>query len=116
MSSNVHYALSFYDLMQYPPFKVAVVNEDKELMEKILWEAGMDLEQGYELVSILHRPSTTKQAWMGLRVEGFERGDDDYIKNGKPSMDAIIASCKDPSKRVMLKMLNPQGHNEQSWD
>jgi hypothetical protein len=114
--SQVHYALSFYDLMQYAPFKEAVKNEDKEAMEKILWEAGVDLKQGYEIVSILHRPNTTKQAWFGCRIEGYERVDAEWLGKGKASLDAVIASCTDPSKRIALRMLNPEGYNEQSWD
>jgi hypothetical protein len=114
--SQVHYALSFYDLMQYAPFKEAVKNEDKEAMEKILWEAGVDLKQGYEIVSILHRPNTTNEPWFGCRIEGFQRIDKAWLDGGAATLEAHIAACTDPSKRTELRLLNPEGYADYSFD
>ena len=114
MSSNsgVHMSRSFYDLMQYPPFKKAVQQENKEEFEKILFELGFDLEQGYEIIEILHRPITTNQAWYGSRIEGMERTDPVYIKSGNASRDAIIASSSDPTLRAELNMMCRTGQSD----
>jgi len=113
--SGVHYAKSFYDLMQNAEFKKAVVEEDKKKMEELLFSIGFDVEQGYDLVSVLHRPETTKQPWMGLRAEGYEREDKDWLDSPYASLEAHIAACPDASKRVHLAMLNPRGAIS-SWE
>lgn len=113
--SGVHYAKSFYDLMQNEEFKSSVVNEDKKKMEELLFSIGFDIEQGYDLVSVLHRPETTKQPWMGVRVEGYEREDKDWLSGPYSTLEAHIAACPDASKRVALQMLNPRGAIS-SWE
>jgi len=113
--SGVHYAKSFYDLMQNAEFKKAVVEEDKKKMEELLFSIGFDISQGYDLVSVLHRPETTKQPWMGVRVEGFERTDKAWLDSPYASLEAHIGACPDASKRVHLAMLNPRGAIS-SWE
>ncbi len=113
--SGVHYAKSFYDLMQNEEFKSSVVNEDKKKMEELLFSIGFDIEQGYDLVSVLHRPETTKQPWMGIRVEGYEREDKAWLSGPYSTLEAHIAACPDASKRVHLAMLNPRGAIS-SWE
>ena len=114
--SGVHYAKSFYDLMQNEEFKSSVVNEDKKKMEELLFSIGFDISQGYDLVSVLHRPETTKEPWMGVRVEGFEREDKDWLGSPYASLEAHIAACPDASKRVHLAMLNPRGSVDNLWE
>lgn len=102
----IPYSLSFYDLMQYKPFKKAVESNDKESFNKIIYTAGMEIAHGYEIVEILHRPVSDKTPWFGPRIEGMERTDDEWIKTNLCSLDAIIASVPDYNKRVELKMMS----------
>lgn len=107
-STNVPYSLSFFDLLQYPLFKMAARLDDTKLMKTIFYEAGLDVSKGFEIIERLHRPVTSNQPWKGLRVEGFERLDRDYIQNMRPSLDAVIASSGDESLIAELRSLNPQ--------
>lgn len=103
----VHYSVSFYDLLQIPLFKMAAKQDDKELMKKIFWEAGIDTTQEFELRDCLHRPLTTKQAWQGLRVEGVERLDKEYLQSPLASFEAKTYT-KDASLRRELNSLDPR--------
>ena len=89
---SVPYNISFYDLIQYPLFKMAAKQNDKELMKKIFWEAGIDTTKEFELVEVLHRPITRKEPWFGLRVHGKERLDAEWLASGAASEDAMYHS------------------------
>jgi hypothetical protein len=104
---SVYHNVSFYDLLQYPLFKMAAKQDDKELMKKIFWEAGIDTTQEWSLHECNHRPVTSKQPWYGLRVEGFERLDKEYLASGLASFEAKTYT-KDASLRLTLLQLDPR--------
>lgn len=104
---SVYHNVSFYDLLQYPLFKMAAKQDDKELMKKIFWEAGIDTTQEFELNECNHRPITSKEAWYGLMVEGFERLDKEYLVSGLASFEAKTYT-KDASLRLTLLQLDPR--------
>lgn len=104
---SVYHNVSFYDLLQYPLFKMAAKQDDKELMKKIFHEAGIDTSKEFELVEVLHRPVTSKEPWYGLRVEGFERLDKEYLASGLASFEAKTYT-KDASLRLDLLRLDPR--------
>lgn len=103
----VHYSLSFYDLLQYPLFKMAAKQDDKELMKKIFHEAGIDTSKEFELVEVLHRPTTSKEPWFGLRVQGEERLDREWLEGGIASFEARTYTT-DASLRAELLSLDPR--------
>lgn len=106
-------ALSFYVLMQYPPFKKAIDTSNQKEFEKIIYEAGIDVKHGYEIVSCEHRPNPDKPfVWHGPRVEGYERLDEDYIKSGIASWEAILETC-DKELRIDLKTMGRESNNIQ---
>jgi len=115
--SGVPYSLSFHFMMEkVEGFKECIEAEDKQKFEEFLYALGMDVKQGYDIVSVEHRPYNNKPfSWYGPRAEGYERTDDAYLRSGVASLDAHIAACPDVSKRVALQMLNPRGAIS-SWE
>lgn len=105
--SGVPYSLSFYDLLCYPLFKMAAKQDDKELMKKIFHEAGIDTSKEFELVEVLHRPVTSKEPWFGLRVQGDERLDREWLEGGIASFEARTYTT-DASLRAELLSLDPR--------
>lgn len=104
---SVPYSLSFYDLLCYPLFKMAAKQDDRELMKKIFHEAGLDTSKEFELVEVLHRPVTSKEPWFGLRVEGFERLDREWLCTSVASFEAKTFT-KDKSLVAELRSLDPR--------
>lgn len=105
-------SLSFFTMMQYPPFKQAVEQEDKEAFEKIIFEAGIDTAQPYQVVSCEHRPVADKPfIFNGPRVEGSERTDLKYLSSGIASKEAHIDAIQDPTLRSDLMMMSQESNN-----
>jgi len=104
---SVPYSLSFYDLLQYPLFKMAAKQDDKGLMNTIFYEAGIDTSKEFELVEVLHRPVSSKEPWFGLRVQGEERLDKLWLESGVASLEAKLFT-KDKSLRDTLASLDPR--------
>jgi len=86
----VPFNLSFFDLMQIEAFKNAVVNNNTQEMNKVLWENGVDINRPYEIVECTHRPLTRKEPWTGPMVQGMERLDQTWVKSGYASFEAQI--------------------------
>jgi hypothetical protein len=107
MSDGAPYSLSFYDLLQFPLFKVAAKQDDKGLMKTIFYEAGIDTSKEFELVEVLHRPASSKEPWFGLRVQGEERLDKVWLESGVASLEAKLFT-KDKSLRDTLASLDPR--------
>ena len=104
---SVPYSLSFYDLLQYTLFKMAAKQDDKGLMKTIFYEAGIDTSKEFELVEVLHRPASSKEPWFGLRVQGEERLDKEWLSAGCASFEAKTYT-KDASLRLTLLQLDPR--------
>lgn len=104
---SVPYSLSFYDLLQYPLFKMAAKQNDEYLMKEILYQAGMDTSKEFEIVEVLHRPLTTNDAWFGLRVQGEERLDKEHLNSGIATLEAQLFT-KDKSLAAELLSLDPR--------
>ena len=105
--SGVPYSLSFYDLLQYPLFKMAAKQDDKGLMKTIFYEAGIDTSKEFELVEVLHRPVSSKELWFGMRVQGEERLDKLWLEGGVASFEAKTYT-PDASLRQALASLDPR--------
>lgn len=98
--------LSFKDLNKLPDFRLAIMRQDQESFERILYENGADLSYGYNVVKCLHRPRTENMPYDGFRVEFVERLDSDWVKSGAASEEAMYASQRDFLKGE-LETLNP---------
>ena len=100
--------LSFHDLMQVPAFAIAVKANDKEATDAILWEAGMNTKEDYELVKCLHRALTTNTPVDDYLVMGMGRTDKEHIDSGFARVEDVIASSKSVFLREELHKLKPQ--------
>lgn len=108
----VHFSLSLFDLMKIPRFKEASKVNDVKVIEEVLYENGLDIKLGYKAVECLHRPLSSKEPFKGIRFESFERLDQDWIKSGAASLDAIIYSSGDESLAEELLSLNPRASKD----
>jgi hypothetical protein len=104
-------AISFYTLMQYPPFKEAVEKEDTETFNKIIHASGIDTDLPFEIVVCTHRPNAEKPfTWNGPRVEGIERTDEVWMKSSNCSFENKVEQSDDKSLRVELKVMSREGN------
>lgn len=113
--SGVPYSLSFYDLLQYPLFKIAAKQDDKVLMKEIFYQAGMNTDEPFEIIEILHRPVTDKEPWFGLRVHGVERLDREWLSTTIASYEAQLYT-KDESLASELASLDPTNARNKKRD
>ena len=110
--------LSFHDLMQFPAFKIAAKTNDREAMERILWELGMDITQPYEINQRLHRALTTNTPIDGLRVEGLGRTDKEWLQSGFASLEDYMASSNWDMQKELRSLSKEMGLNsaERNYD
>lgn len=114
---QVEKSISFYVLMMDNDLKKAIAENDSATLEKALYELGIDTSQEYEIVSCEHRPIPSKPIiWTGPLVQGFERLDEKWIKGGYASLDAVIASDEDASKRYLLRSMRAERNSESIFD
>lgn len=98
-------AISLHNLFSNKEFKAAYLSEDKEKVEKLLYSIGVDLEYGWCIVDRLHRPLGSNEVVQGGVMLYMERVDDEWLRGGCASMEALIRGTKDPSVRSeMLSM------------
>lgn len=113
--SGVPRSLSFIDLAKSVPGSIAIMQRnDKKEVDNLLWQFGFDTFTGYEFVECNHRALTTNQPIFGVRIEGVERGDKEWLESGLASTDAKIESCKDKTLREELLKLNKTGCSDRS--
>jgi len=108
--------LSYYDLMNQPEFKQAVMKDDKKLIDKLLYSVGVNLEVGYETITCNHRPLGTNKEWMGPMIIYEERQDKEWLSSGAASLNAHISSCKDPFLKGSLRAASAQSCPDMAWD
>lgn len=95
--------LSFHLLMQHPPFAQAIKEDNKEVFEQIIYEAGIDTNLPYEVISVEHRPYPNKPfVFNGPLCQGSERQDEDWLNSELASWDAKREAIRDPSMRSEL--------------
>jgi hypothetical protein len=104
--SSTGFSLSLYDLIQIDKFKQAIKDGDQKKAEEVLHENGLAVGLGYEQVVCTHRCLTRKEPWYGVRYEGSERTDKEFLATGSASLDAHIASSGDMTLRKELKNMS----------
>lgn len=108
------YSLSFYDLGKVNGFDHAVVLGNKREVERILFENGLNVSEKYEYARNTHRTLEGKQ-YTGVRVEGVERTDPEWIASGCASMQAKIeAGTEDITLRHVLRRMSYQGISDKA--
>ena len=91
------------------------VDMPKEQLEKILFTNGLDINKPYELLEDTHRTLRNK-IYTGKRWFGRERLDKDWQLSGCASIEAVIASSKDPEHRFTLRQMSAQGWQIETID
>lgn len=107
-SRETDYNLSFHDLFLVDGFKEAFESNNVKVFEAILNTNGMDVSLGYEQVHSTHR-TINNILYTGIRIQGFERTDQDWINTGCASIEAQIRAVKDAETRKHLRRMNYVG-------
>lgn len=109
--------ISFYDLMQYPEAKQAILDNDEKAMNKVLYSLGLDINEYFEIVDCYHRPLTKKDnsPWYGSRYVGVERQDKAYLESGNSSWENIVDSTGDIGLKLQLEQMSKQGSSEKAF-
>jgi len=109
------YALSFYDLLMVDDFKEAMDTDNKKILEAILYANGMDIYLGYEFIACKHR-TINKIEYDGIRVQGFERLDKEWLGTGAASREAEIEAVSDIHLRHELRKMSRERTQETYFD
>lgn len=104
---SVPISYSFFDLLKDPLFRMAAKQNDLEVQKKCFWELGIDTNEYFEIIGVLHRPRTSNDPWFGLMVSGVERLDRPWRDSEYASYEAKIYT-NNPFLRDELEQLNPR--------
>lgn len=110
-----YHNISLSDLLEVPEFSEAFGANNQKKIKEILWKCGMDTTQEVEEVFCEHR-NIRKQIVKCLRYSGYERTDKEWIKSGYATLEAVIASSKDPSLRQELRTMSREMAIDRSFD
>lgn len=105
----IGHTLSISDLLLVDNFKEAFGKEDKQAIEQILFDNGMDVTEPYSLEFSKHR-NLRGNIVSCQRYVGEERQDRVWLKSGAASWEAIVESC-DLDLRIALKTMSQQYSN-----
>lgn len=98
-------AISLHNLFSNKEFKDAYLSEDKEKVEELLHSIGVDLSYGWCIVDRLHRPLGSNEVVKGGVLLYMERVDDEWLRGGCASMEALIRGTKDSSVRSEMMQM-----------
>ena len=105
----IGHTLSVSDLLLIKDFQVAFGNDDKQAIEKILFENGMDIDEPYTVEFSKHR-NLRGQIVSCDRYVGEERCDKVWLKSDACSWENQVESC-DLDLRIALKTMSRQNNN-----
>lgn len=110
-------SISIIDLAKIPGAVGVIQRNKQEEIATLLHQIGFDTTYGWELNECLHRPLTAKtnEPFFGIRVEGFERCDPEWLSSGLASAEAILDSCTDKTLRDELVRMNKQGSSDKTF-
>lgn len=98
-------SLSLYTLFAVEEFKTAYLAGDKKKVNELLHSVGVDTDEGWCIVTRLHRPTGSKEVLNGGVLLYKERTDDEWLKGVYCSMEALIRGTKDSSVRSEMMMM-----------
>lgn len=110
-SSEYDQYLSFVDVEAHPQWQEAWKNQDKELVDAILYSFGCNIENGYEIEVNTHRTRLTQQIEYGPRFSFSQRTDKEWEKSGM-SIEDQIRNCKDVTLQSMLNGMSKRGYGK----
>lgn len=102
----VGHALSFSDLMLVTGWAKAYGEDNKQEIERILFENGLDTAEPYSVEFSQHR-NLRGQIVSCDRYVGEERQCNEWLKSGAASWDCIVDSCP-LHLRIQLKTMGQQ--------
>ena len=105
----IGHTLSISDLLLIKDFQTAFGNDDKQAIEKILFENGMDIEEPYTVEFSQHR-NLRGQIVSCDRYVGEERQDKCWLKSGAASWESQVEAC-DLDLRIQLKSMGKSYNN-----
>lgn len=105
----IGHTLSISDLLLIKSFQEAFGNDDKQVIEKILFENGMDVEEPYTVEFSQHR-NLRGQIVSCDRYVGEERCDKIWLKSDACSWENQVENC-DLDLRIQLKSMAKQSNN-----
>lgn len=105
----IGHTLSISDLLLIKSFQTAFGNDDKQAIEKILFENGMDITEPYTVEFSQHR-NLRGQIVSCDRYVGEERQDKCWLKSGAASWESQVEAC-DLDLRIQLKSMSQQSNN-----
>lgn len=105
----IGHTLSISDLLLISSFQEAFGNDDKQAIEKILFENGMDVIEPYTVEFSQHR-NLRGQIVSCDRYVGEERCDKVWLKSDACSWENQVENC-DLALRIDLKTMGKQYSN-----
>jgi hypothetical protein len=105
----IGHTLSISDLLLISSFQEAFGNDDKQSIEKILFENGMDIDEPYTVEFSQHR-NLRGQIVSCDRYVGEERCDKAWLKSDACSWEAKVESCG-LDLRIQLKTMGQNYNN-----
>lgn len=104
-------SISLFDLMTDNAARKAIKEENKEELNKILFNLGFDITQEIEYIDCLHRPLTQKgnDPVYGTMIVASERSDSEWMRSGNASWEQRVALTDDPNLRFELRSMGSQG-------
>ena len=105
----IGHTLSISDLLLIKDFQTAFGNDDKQAIEEILFENGMDVTEPYTVEFSQHR-NLRGQIVSCDRYVGEERQDKSWLKGGAASWEAQVEAC-DLDLRIQLKTMGKSYNN-----
>jgi hypothetical protein len=105
---SVGFNLSLSDLLLVNGFAEAFGEDNKEQINKFLFDNGLDISMGVDEVVCKHR-NLRGDVVDCLMYQGHERSDE-WLKSGAASWDAIVDNCS-LDLRVDLKTIGAQSNN-----
>jgi len=70
--------LSIFDIKRHEKMK-NVDESNKEVLNEVLFEMGMDINKGFKVLNCIHRSVLTDKVHQGKLYEGTERTDEDWL-------------------------------------
>lgn len=106
--NNYNQYLSFVDLEKDPEWLVAWRGQDSDKVDQLLYKYGCDLEYGWDVEVVLHRPRTSNAAEYGPKINFKERGDKEWLPY--MSTEDMVANTKDSYMKADLMVMSKQSN------